>query len=257
MVLKTDAIVLRTMKYRDTSQIATLYSRDLGRISVIVKGVREKAARFGGIPDVMGFLSVVVYWHEDRDLHLLSRWELKRKASHLTEDMERMAAGLGAIELIDAVSHHEEHRGAFFDLLSDLLDAADRVPRNMTSILPYFQLQVLSGLGFRPGLELCRRCGRDLTSGELEEGEVEFEPGRGTVSCAPCASHEQGNTRLSGGALRTMQRLLRLASPASAADLAMDIKTRNEVSSAIHTLLLTHVEGVRPLKSEAVFSALR
>ncbi len=245
------------MKYRDTSQIATIYSRELGRLSVIAKGVREKAGRFGGVPDVLAQLSVVLYWHEQRDLHLLSRWELRRKTSHITEDMERMAVGLGAIELIDAVSFHEEHRGVFFELLTDVLGAADEVTRNMASILPYFQMQVLAGLGFRPGIELCRKCGRDLTEGEIEGGEVEFEHERGTVACLPCASQSSGYGNLTGGALRTMQQLIRIGSPFAAADLAMSPKTRQEVSAALHTLLLTHVEGLRPLKSEAVFAALR
>lgn len=245
------------MKYRDTSQIATLYSRDLGRISVIAKGVRAKGARFGGVPDVMGQLSVVLYWHEHRDLHLLSRWEAKGRTSRITEEMERMAVGIGAVELIDAVSLHEEPRGAFYGLLADVLDAADRVPRNLPSLLPYFQLQVLAGLGFRPDFESCRKCGRDLTEGPLEGGEVVFEPERGSVACPACVSAPGESQKLSGGALRTMQQLLRCSSPTAVADLAMLTTIRQEVSTALHTLLHAHVEGVRPLKSEAVFASLR
>ncbi len=245
------------MKYRETSQIVTLYSRDLGKLSVIAKGIREKASRFGGLPDAMAQLSIVVYWHEHRDLHLLSRWELRRKTSHLTEDIDRMAVGLGAIELIDAVSLHEANRGAFFDLLTEVLDAADGVSRNLATLLPYFQMQVLAGLGFRPGIEGCRKCGRDLTEGEIEGGEVAFEHERGTVACLPCASQSSGGGTLSGGALRTMQQLLRIESPMAAADLAMLPTIRREVSASLHTLLLTHVAGVRPLKSEAVFASMR
>jgi len=256
MVIKTDAIVLRTMKYRDTSLIATLYTRDLGRISVIAKGVREKASRFGGLPDVTAQLAVVLYWHEGRDLQLMSRWELETRTSHITDSMERIAVAFGAIELIDAVSHHEEARGSFYSLLANVLDAANGAPRNIASLLPYFQMQVLAGLGFRPGIVTCRVCGRDLSEGEIEGGGVSFEPERGSVVCFACRPASPGERYLSGGALRTLQRLLRFGSANDVAELAMIPCIRQEVSSALQTLLLTHVEGTRPSKSEAVFASL-
>jgi DNA repair protein RecO (recombination protein O) len=257
VVVTTDAIVLRTMKFRDTSLIVTLYTRELGRLSVLAKGARERAAKGGGVPDVMSRLSAVVYWHEHRDLHLLSRWEVLRRNRRITESMDRLSVGMSAVELLDAVSYHEENRGVMFELLEDVLEEADTASRNILSLTPYFQMQVLAALGFRPGIDQCRRCHTDLTvSSPQDPFGVLLEPGGGTIVCAACEPHPRPEGNLSMGALRTLQRLLRASGAHEATALAMVPRVRHEVGSSLNTLLRHHAEGMRPLKTGAVFASL-
>jgi hypothetical protein len=85
---------------------------------------------------------------------------------------------------------------------------------------------------------------------------VTFEPEHGSVVCLACRPATPGERFLGGGALRTLQRLLNFGSAHDVADLAMIPRVRQEVTSALQTLLLTHVEGARPLKTEAVFASL-
>ncbi|MBP6673311.1 MAG: recombination protein O N-terminal domain-containing protein, partial [Bacteroidetes bacterium] len=48
MIVETEAVVLHTMDFRDTSKIVTLYSRKFGKIKVIAKGTRnQKTNKFG------------------------------------------------------------------------------------------------------------------------------------------------------------------------------------------------------------------
>ncbi len=244
------------MKFRDTSLIVTLYTRDLGRISVIAKGARQKAAKGGGVPDAMSHLSTVIYWHEHRDLHLLSRWEVVRGNRRMTESMDRMAVGLGAVELLDAVSYHEETRGALYGLLENVLEAANSASRNIGSLLPFFQMQLLCRLGFQPSIDRCRICQSDLTGSGPGTGSVLLEPERGTVVCASCQPQLRAEGSISAGTLRTLQRLLHIGDAHEATALAMLPGIRQEVLSSLHSLLQYHAEGVRPSKSDAVFASL-
>ncbi|MBI5464877.1 MAG: recombination protein O N-terminal domain-containing protein, partial [Ignavibacteriales bacterium] len=40
MIVKTDAVVIKSMKYSDTSKIVALYTKEFGKLSVIAKGAR-------------------------------------------------------------------------------------------------------------------------------------------------------------------------------------------------------------------------
>ena len=61
---------------------------------------------------------------------------------------------------------------------------------------------------------------------------------------------------LSAGALRSLQHLQALGGPADAARIALSLQVRADVAATLRRLLQSHVEGLRPLKSEAVFAAL-
>src|SRR6202161_746592 len=46
--VKTEAVVLRSMRYGEADRILHLYTPDRGRVSAIAKGVRRARSRFGG-----------------------------------------------------------------------------------------------------------------------------------------------------------------------------------------------------------------
>src|SRR3954447_17326164 len=46
--LKTEAIVLRSLRYAEADRILHLYTPHRGRLSAIAKGVRKSRSRFGG-----------------------------------------------------------------------------------------------------------------------------------------------------------------------------------------------------------------
>ena len=61
MIVSTDAIVLRSMKYGETSKIVTLYSKKFGKIKVIAKGARSAKSKFGASLEPMMHSSVIFY----------------------------------------------------------------------------------------------------------------------------------------------------------------------------------------------------
>jgi DNA repair protein RecO (recombination protein O) len=71
MIVKTEAIVLKTMKYRDTSKIVTLFTKNYGKLSAVAKGARDRNLRFGSALDSLSHVQVVLYKKEGADLHLL------------------------------------------------------------------------------------------------------------------------------------------------------------------------------------------
>src|SRR3954451_17104293 len=59
--LKTEAIVLRSLRYGEADRILHLYTRDRGRVSAMAKGVRRTRTRFGGRLEPFFRLDMVLY----------------------------------------------------------------------------------------------------------------------------------------------------------------------------------------------------
>jgi DNA repair protein RecO (recombination protein O) len=57
-IVKTEAVVLNKIDYRDTSVIASLYTEDFGKISAIIKGGRSSKSKTGRIVDPLNHLRI-------------------------------------------------------------------------------------------------------------------------------------------------------------------------------------------------------
>ncbi len=103
MIVSTDAIVLRSMKYGETSKIVTLYSQKFGKIKVIAKGARGAKSRFGASLEPMTHSSVILYKKEERELNLLSKSEITKSFLKFGSSGDRLATGLAVVELVNMV----------------------------------------------------------------------------------------------------------------------------------------------------------
>jgi DNA repair protein RecO (recombination protein O) len=185
--LKTEAIVLRGIRYGEADRILHLYTPDRGRVSAIAKGVRRAKSRFGGRLEPFFRLNLVLY--EGRS-ELLTVTSAETLAGH-PRLREHEAAIDGAARACDAVSRlfgdGEPHRGVYH-LLSNQLALLDGDPSLATraNVLA-FRLKLLLAAGFAPQLAACASCG---------EGDhlVGFSGAAGGVVCGAC---EAGSFALS------------------------------------------------------------
>ncbi len=253
MIIRTEAIVLRTMKYRETSRIATLYTKEKGKISVIAKGVRDGRSRMGGTLQAMNHVGVVFYMKESRDLQLLTQCDNAGVLPSLAADLDRMAAAMAAVELTDAVTPSEEPNAELFELLRSTLAAAGSATKQPGNALYYFELHLLGIIGFRPDMRTCAACGSAVDP--LKPGKG-FHLSSNGILCPACSAGGLGLELLSGAALAVLQRLQESADPSSATRMVLEGKVRGEIAGVLRRYLLGHVEGLRTLRSESVFSSL-
>lgn len=256
MIVKTEAVVLRTMKYRDTSRIATLYTRSHGKLSVIAKGARDRKSRFGSSLQPMNHVLAVLYRKEHCDLHLLSQCELMRSFDVLSEDLERMAAAMGAIEMVDAVTHGEEQNEALFVALVSTLGGIASATKNVASALYYMELKLTELMGFKPNLSACMTCGSSIRENPEGGRSLALHMHHGGVVCGKCTRSERLGVPVSLGAIRFMQRLQELTDVEAATRIAATPGTLKEVAGIIHRYLQSHVEGMKRLRSREVFAAI-
>jgi DNA repair protein RecO (recombination protein O) len=185
--LKTEAIVLRGIRYGEADRVLHLYTPERGRVSAIAKGVRRAKSRFGGRLEPFFRLNLVLY--EGRS-DLLTVTSAETIAGH-PRLREHAAAIDGAARACDAVSRlfgdGEPHPGVYH-LLSNQLALLDREPQRASRANALaFRLKLLLAAGFAPHLASCASCGEP-------EHLVGFSGAAGGVVCGAC---EAGSFALS------------------------------------------------------------
>ncbi len=254
MIVKTDAIVLSAMKYRDTSKIVRLYTREFGKLSVIAKGARDSKSKFRSALEPMSFVSCVIYKNENREMQLLSQCDVVRPLRYLSEDLEKMSVAMTAIELVDVVTHAEEQNASFFSLILDLLETVNTATKNAVVALYWFELRLAELLGFRPELHDCSYCRKNVER-EIAEGKKFSMAGTG-ILCAACSEDYDAMERISSGTLRVLQRLQDAEISASLMNLHLTLVSKDELRRTLRGHLQKHIDGFRGLKSEKVFAAV-
>jgi DNA repair protein RecO len=255
-ILKTEAVVLRTMDYRETSKILTLYTRQSGKMGVMVKGARQRKNSFGSTLEPLSHIAAVIYTKEGRDLQLLTECDHCRVFRAIPTSLEKMTAGLAVLEIMNLVTHDGEENIPLFDLLVGTIAVLDGPFTNPGLVLAYFEIALAAVLGFRPALGQCVECGKEIPQ-KTADGEYAFDLPRGGLLCLSCANPRTSSVRLSPETADLVRLFLR-HSPGIIASLGeINQQTTAAVKNFTWMFLRYHVHGLRMLKSEKIFSDIQ
>jgi DNA repair protein RecO (recombination protein O) len=178
--LKTEAVVLRTIRYGEADRVLHLYTQDRGRIGAMAKGVRRARTRFGGRLEPFFRLNMVLY--EGRS-ELLTVTSAETVAAHprLREHASALDAAARACDAVARLFDTDEPHPAVYHLLSNelaLLDA-DAAQHATRANQLAFRLKLLLAAGLAPQLAACASCGsREHLGG--------FSGAAGGVVCTAC-----------------------------------------------------------------------
>ena len=177
--LKTEAIVLRSIRYGEADRILHLYTPYHGRLSAIAKGARRARSRFGA--RLEPFFHVRAGLHEGRS-ELLTVTSVDTIAAHgaLRDHAATLDAAARACDAVSRLFETTEPHPEVFQLLVNELgllqaDAAQAHPGNGLA----FRLKLLLAAGIVPHLAACAVCGEtEHLSG--------FSGAAGGVVCNAC-----------------------------------------------------------------------
>ncbi len=245
MIIRTDAVVLRSMDYGETSRIVTLLTREKGKLSVLAKGARLPKSRFGSSLQPMSYIQAIFYHKPTRGLQTLRESAHVRLFSGIGREMEKIVLGLRMMELLSALMQEEQCHPPAFNLALEALERLDAADARAANVWMYFQLRLASVLGFAPVID------RDAVQALTEEGGV-LTLDTGTVRPLETA----------GGGRRASRPALRAFAVFARADLdvvmrmRMEPGVRREVERLVEAYLRYHVEDAYPHRSEKVAGQL-
>jgi DNA repair protein RecO (recombination protein O) len=177
--LRTEAVVLRSLRYGEADRILHLYTPMRGRVSAIAKGVRRTRSRFGG--RLEPFSHVDMQLHEGRsDLLTVTGADTIRAHARLRDHAAALDTAGRACDAVARVFESGDAHPEVFHLLCNELrlleeDAASATLANQLA----FRLKLLVAAGFGPQLSACAACGE-------REHLVGFSGAAGGVVCEAC-----------------------------------------------------------------------
>ncbi|MCB2204910.1 DNA repair protein RecO [bacterium] len=174
------------MKYGETSRILTLYTRDFGRMSVIVKGARSSKAKFGAALDLMSRSDAVIYTKEQRELQLLSQADLIRQYRRVVDGPDRLMYGFAVLEFLYATVHGEEAHEELYDVLLHALEALDAEDVRPVNVLLHYLYRLSEVMGFGLDAHHCIRCRTSFSEETALHGKAAFSLTNGGFTCASC-----------------------------------------------------------------------
>ena len=222
--VSTPAIVLSTLRYSETSKIVRLATREYGVQSVIAKGALRPKSRFGAALQLLSEGQAQFLLKENRELHLLTSFDLRRLHVGLATELERYAVACALGEVMLRFAPPDPHPESF-DLLRHALEELEMSPLLGVEALGYRLLwQMVSVLGFEPSLDACVIDGTPLSS----TGPLAFSTREGGALCTVCTT-VYGATHLPEQARADLVALM---------DPAMPLPDLNAKHGAAHRRLL-------------------
>lgn len=190
---KTEAVVLRSIRFGEADRILHLYCADRGRVNAIAKGARKPRTRFGG--RLEPFFRLDLMLHEGRsDLATVTGASTVDGYGSLRASGPALGAAARAcdavLRLLDSV---EPNRPAFNLLCRYLalldeqaaegrgeMQTAEQGPRAASRAGALaFRLKLALAAGFAPELSACARCGE-------RSGLAAFSGAAGGTVCSSC-----------------------------------------------------------------------
>lgn len=177
---ETEAIVLRTYRLGEADKIASLLTRQLGRLRAVAQGALRPKSRYGGTLEPLSYVRLWIFERENRDLLRLNSVEIIESFFDMQRDFRVQLAAQYLAEVAERLLPEREVNERVFRLLLAVLRALKH-SGEVTRPLLYFDYWMLRLEGFLPDFETCAACGR-----ALGEGGGYYSRGSETLLCRDC-----------------------------------------------------------------------
>jgi DNA repair protein RecO (recombination protein O) len=162
---KARGVVIKTSDWSETSRIASIFTREHGRIRVLAKGGRRVNSTFEISLDLLNVIDVVFIHKSHGGLDLLTEARIAERFPQLRKNINALYAGYYLAELLsEGLQDMDPHPDLFDSALSTLRQFETQ--DDWLSLISQFELVWLTELGYTPRVDAClvRRHGRSGTA---------------------------------------------------------------------------------------------
>ena len=240
---KTKGIVLRSVKYGETSVIVLMLTEKFGVQSYIVNGVRissKKGSSKASLFQPSAILDLVVYYSELKQLQRLKEFKWGYLYKNIFSDVKKNAVALFMVELMMRCLKQPESQEDLFNFVEDALIHLDSGSETITANFPlFFSLHLAVLLGFR----MNDNYSVLNTVFDLEDGNFVTEK-------------KHLNHFLEGKHAEMTAQLLKVMQPEKLREIKLNHEFRRELLYAYETYYALHIQDFGKLKSLPVLSEI-
>ncbi len=207
----TDAIILDSFDFGESDRILAFCTKEFGKVKGIAKGARRSRKRFVGRLEPASCIKLFFHYSEKSELVRVEDAALIHGFDNLRGDVESFTSACYLLELTGAFTRPGFSLPEVFNLLSNFLSFMDR-GGDTTLLSRFYEVKLLSILGYMPGLEHCVSCG-GAVAGPEKGGKLRFCARSGGLLCYDCLGRltGEGSMGLSVGTSKFIQAAQRMA----------------------------------------------
>ena len=209
MIIKTQAIVLNSWPFSETSQVVAWLTSDYGKIATIIKGAQRPKNFFLGRCDLFYTCELLFYLRLFQGLHIVKECFPLKNRPALRSYWPGTACASYFSSLVAKVTPLYAPQHGVYVLLNAALDFFAEEEKNLEISLYWFEMKLLQILGLTPVLHSCLQCRRPLMAAGAATDEkiyAAFSAARGGVLCAAChAKYKADAVRIAADTLALLR----------------------------------------------------
>jgi len=184
MYLQTEAIVLKTVDFSESSLVLTLFTRNFGKIRALAKGGRRLKGPYESALDLMSHLLVIYIPKRGDSLDLLTESKLVQRFRPTQENYGGMYAGFYIIELLNEMTIELEPMPELFDAAVEALSQL-MCGKSVMPVVMRFEWQLLELTGHFPSLDFCVHCDAEIDHTARRVAFAHIDGGAVCMNCRP------------------------------------------------------------------------
>jgi DNA repair protein RecO (recombination protein O) len=238
MLQKTRGVVLRSVKYGETSLVVTIFTEAYGILAFLMKGVRDSKKTPGrsAIYQPASLVDLVIYHHPEKKLHRIRECGPAYIYTQLHEDILRYSVALFSAELLLRLLPENAPLQAIFELAFEHFSLIDTVAVGTVSNMPlYFTINCSRHLGYE-------------IKGEYHEETPYLDLVEGSFS----ASTPSISMLITQDDVKTLDLIQKAESYEELSALKCSSGTRNRLLKWYISYLQTHTQHMGAIKSLSV-----
>lgn len=188
-LVKNQAILLKSKKYKERDKLLTFLTEENGKIQALCKGARVPLNKWGSSTEPPNFSYIQLY--QKGDFFTLTEIQVEEIFLNIISNFQRLIIFSYIANIIDSLLLSLFPSKSTFYLALSSIYALNRREINPTSIGYIFALKFLDVQGYLPEISKCVICGRKENK-DFKEFILSFE--EGGIICETCAKFAHGET---------------------------------------------------------------
>lgn len=152
MIVKTKGVILHQIKYTDSGIVVQTYTREFGRLTFIVKGLRnKKSGKHASLFQSMFIHDMVFYYKPSRNMQVLKEFSVSYTPSDIYVNIKKSCIAVFLGEILNSILREESPHPELYDFIDSSIRYFDSCVSGFVNFHIAFLIGLSSYLGFEPG----------------------------------------------------------------------------------------------------------
>jgi len=144
---KTKGIIIKRRDFNEADRMITVYTKELGKISVKARGVRRITSRRASHIELLNYTSLSLY--KASQISILDEAQVINSFSEIKNELTKMGFAYHICELIDGLCPEGQEQSQIFTLLKNTLNELSLTDgEELLFVVHDFEIELLTLLGF-------------------------------------------------------------------------------------------------------------